>query len=142
VGGTFPSWVWCILPPRPASQPMLCSFSTCKRHFGSIDSFQLCMYDHIINPGHWTEDMREDALEPADLNDRNMIVLDVGGGIRFTTLGIVKHVDAKNQSPHQLVEAKQKEPLKEFKIVESDAKDLPFPTESTDNADRYISAGR
>lgn len=40
--------------------------------------------------------MREEALEPADLYDRNMRVVDVGGGTGFTTLGIVKHVDAKN----------------------------------------------
>ncbi|KAG8481087.1 hypothetical protein CXB51_025835 [Gossypium anomalum] len=61
----------------------------------------------------------------------------------FTTLGIVKHVDAKNvtildQSPHQLAKAKQKEPLKECQIIEGDAEDLPFPT---DFADRYVSAG-
>ena len=24
-----------------------------------------------VNPGHWTEDMRTDALEPALLNDRS-----------------------------------------------------------------------
>ena len=58
-------------------------------------------------------DMRDEALEPADLSDRNMMVVDVGGGTGFTTLGIVKHVDAKNvtildQSPHQLAKAKQK----------------------------------
>ncbi|GMY12658.1 2-methyl-6-phytyl-1,4-hydroquinone methyltransferase, chloroplastic-like [Fagus crenata] len=62
-----------------------------------------------------------------------MIVVDVGGGTWFTTLGIVKHVDAKNvtildQSPHQIA-----------KIIECDAEDLPF---KTDYADRYISAGR
>jgi len=82
-------------------------------------------------------------LEPADLYDRKMRVVDVGGGTGFTTLGIVKHVDAKNvtildQSPHQLAKAKKKEPLKECKIIEGDAEDLPFPT---DYADRYISAG-
>ncbi|KAE8667002.1 2-methyl-6-phytyl-1,4-hydroquinone methyltransferase [Hibiscus syriacus] len=79
----------------------------------------------------------------ADLNDRDMVVVDVGGGTGFTTLGIVKHVDAKNvtildQSPHQLAKAKEKEPLKECKIIEGDAEDLPFPT---DYADRYVSAG-
>lgn len=102
------------------------------------------MYDHIINPGHWTEDMRDEALEPADLYNRDLTVVDVGGGTGFTTLGIVKHVDPKNvtildQSPHQLAKAKQKEPLKDCKIIEGDAEDLPFPT---DYADRYISAGR
>ncbi|KAK7344063.1 hypothetical protein VNO77_13304 [Canavalia gladiata] len=65
------------------------------------------MYDHVINPGHWTEDMRDDTLESVDLYDRNMRVVDVGGGTGFTTLGIVKHVDDKNvtildQFPGQL----------------------------------------
>ncbi|THG19876.1 hypothetical protein TEA_021876 [Camellia sinensis var. sinensis] len=65
------------------------------------------------------------------------------GGTGFTTLGIIRRVDAKNvtildQSPHQLAKAKQKEALKECKIVEGDAEDLPF---GTDYADRYVSAG-
>ena len=126
---------------RPASQPR---FIQHKKEAFWFYRFLSIVYDHIINPGHWTEDMRDEALEPADLNDRNMIVVDVGGGTGFTTLGIVKHVDAKNvtildQSPHQLAKAKQKEPLKECKILEGDAEDLPFPT---DYADRYVSAGR
>lgn len=88
--------------------------------------------------------MRDDALEPADLFHRDLTVVDVGGGTGFTTLGIVKHVDAKNvtildQSPHQLAKARKKEPLKECKILEGDAEDLPFPT---DTFDRYVSAGR
>ncbi|KAI3787784.1 hypothetical protein L2E82_00212 [Cichorium intybus] len=83
------------------------------------------------------------ALEAADLNSRDAIVVDVGGGNGFTTLGIVKHVDAKNVtildlSPHQLAKAKEKELLKECKIIEGDAEDLPF---ETDYADRYVSAG-
>ena len=44
-----------------------------------------------INPGHWTEDMRDETLEPADLSDRNMIVVDVGGGTGFTTLGSIEY---------------------------------------------------
>ncbi|MCI47290.1 2-methyl-6-phytylbenzoquinone methyltransferase, partial [Trifolium medium] len=65
-------------------------------------------------------------------------------GTGFSTLGIVKHVDAKNvtiidQSPHQLAKAKKKEALKECIIIEGDAENLPFPT---DCADRYVSAGR
>nr|KYP74624.1 hypothetical protein KK1_007311 [Cajanus cajan] len=100
------------------------------------------VHDHVINPCLWTQDMRDEALEHADLYDRNMRVVDVEGGTAFTTLGIVKHMDAKNvtildQSPYQLT--KQKEALKECKIIEADAEDLPFPT---DYADRYISAGR
>jgi MPBQ/MSBQ methyltransferase len=38
-----------------------------------------------------------------------------------------------------LAKAKKKEALKECKIIEGDAEDLPFPT---DYADRYVSAGR
>lgn len=126
---------------RPSSQPR---FIQHKKEAFWFYRFLSIVYDHVINPGHWTEDMRDDALEPADLNDRNMIVVDVGGGTGFTTLGIVKHVDAKNvtildQSPHQLAKAKQKEPLKDCKIIEGDAEDLPF---RTDYADRYVSAGR
>ncbi|GKU85862.1 hypothetical protein SLEP1_g476 [Rubroshorea leprosula] len=131
----------CSTSARPASQPR---FIQHKQEAFWFYRFLSIVYDHIINPGHWTEDMRDEALEPADLYDRNMTVVDVGGGTGFTTLGIVKHVDAKNvtildQSPHQLAKAKQKEPLKECKIIEGDAEDLPFPT---DYADRYISAGR
>lgn len=126
---------------RPSSQPR---FIQHKKEAFWFYRFLSIVYDHIINPGHWTEDMRDEALEPADLYDRKMRVVDVGGGTGFTTLGIVKHVDAKNvtildQSPHQLAKAKQKEPLKECKIIEGDAEDLPFPT---DYADRYVSAGR
>lgn len=32
------------------------------------------VYDHIVNPGHWTVDMRTDALEPAQLDDPNLKV--------------------------------------------------------------------
>ncbi|XP_002964277.2 2-methyl-6-phytyl-1,4-hydroquinone methyltransferase, chloroplastic [Selaginella moellendorffii] len=126
--------------PRPAMQPR---FIQHKQEAFWFYRFLSIIYDHIINPGHWTEDMRDDALEPADLSDRNLVVVDVGGGTGFTTLGIVKHVDARNvtildQSPHQLAKAKEKEPLKECKIIEGDAEDLPF---ETDYADRYVSAG-
>lgn len=126
---------------RPSSQPR---FIQNKKEAFWFYRFLSIVYDHVINPGHWTEDMRDDALEPADLNNRNMLVVDVGGGTGFTTLGIVKHVDAKNvtildQSPHQLAKAKEKEPLKDCKIIEGDAENLPF---RTDYADRYVSAGR
>ncbi|CAN6935996.1 unnamed protein product [Brassica oleracea] len=125
---------------RPSAQPR---FIQHKKEAYWFYRFLSIVYDHIINPGHWTEDMRDDALEPADLSHPDMRVVDVGGGTGFTTLGIVKTVKAKNvtildQSPHQLAKAKEKEPLKECKIVEGDAEDLPFPT---DYADRYVSAG-
>jgi len=106
--------------------------------------FLSIVYDHIINPGHWTEDMRDDALEPAQLNSPDLKVVDVGGGTGFTTLGVVEFVKSSNvtildQSPHQLSKARQKPALADCTIVEGDAEDLPFPT---DSCDRYVSAGR
>ncbi|XP_008802281.1 2-methyl-6-phytyl-1,4-hydroquinone methyltransferase 1, chloroplastic [Phoenix dactylifera] len=125
---------------RPSSQPR---FIQHKKEAFWFYRFLSIVYDHVINPGHWTEDMRDDALEPADLFDPRFKVVDVGGGTGFTTLGIIKHVYPQNvtildQSPHQLAKARQKEALKECTIMEGDAEDLPFPT---DSVDRYISAG-
>lgn len=105
--------------------------------------FLSIVYDHIVNPGHWTEDMREEALKPAQLNSPSLKVVDVGGGTGFCTLGIVKTVDPANvtlidQSPHQLAKAKAKPALKQVTIQEGDAEDLPF---ATDSFDRYVSAG-
>lgn len=65
------------------------SSSTRKRHFGP------------------TDDMRDEALEPADLYDPRLKIVDVVGGTRFTTSGIVEHIYPKNiaildQSLHQL----------------------------------------
>jgi len=128
-------------PARPATAPR---FIQHKKEAFWFYRFLSIVYDHVINPGHWTEDMRDDALEPADLYSRHLKVVDVGGGTGFTTLGIVKHVNPENvtlldQSPHQLEKARQKEALKGVTIMEGDAEDLPFPT---DSFDRYISAGR
>ncbi|XP_010512759.1 PREDICTED: 2-methyl-6-phytyl-1,4-hydroquinone methyltransferase, chloroplastic-like isoform X1 [Camelina sativa] len=125
---------------RPSAQPR---FIQHKKEAYWFYRFLSIAYDQIFNPPHYNEDMRDEALEPADLSHPDMRVVDVGGGTGFTTLGIVKTVKAKNvtildQSPHQLAKAKQKEPLKECKIIEGDAEDLPFPT---DYADRYVSAG-
>lgn len=93
--------------------------------------------------GHWTVDMRDEALVPADLNDPNLQVVDVGGGTGFCTLGVVKHVKPENvtlldQSPHQLAKARKKKDLQGVTILEGDAEDLPF---ENDTYDRYISAG-
>lgn len=101
------------------------------------------MYDHIVNPGHWTVDMREDALAPAELNDPTLKVCDVGGGTGFCTQGIVKTVPAENvtlvdQSPHQMAKAKKKEDLQGVTFMEGDAEDIPL---ETDGYDRYVSAG-
>eukprot|EP00891_Asterochloris_glomerata_P003576 jgi/Astpho2/3576/Aster-06483 len=111
--------------------------------------FLSIVYDKVVNPGHWTEDMREDALSVAKLDSPSLKVCDVGGGTGFCTLGIVKAgVDARNitlvdQSPHQLEKAKQKPflrgvTIKEPWLVQGDAEDLPLPT---DGFDRYVSAG-
>ncbi|PKU86239.1 2-methyl-6-phytyl-1,4-hydroquinone methyltransferase 1, chloroplastic [Dendrobium catenatum] len=129
-----------ISSSRPASQPR---FIQHKKEAFWFYRFLSIVYDHVINPGHWTEDMRDEALEPADLYDARMKVVDVGGGTGFTTLGIIKHINPENvtildQSPHQLAKARQKEALKECTIIEGDAEELPFPT---DSVDRYISAG-
>ncbi|KAH1229992.1 2-methyl-6-phytyl-1,4-hydroquinone methyltransferase, chloroplastic [Glycine max] len=117
----------------PASQP---GFN--KEAFWFYKFLATTVYDHVINPWHWTEDMRDNALEHADVYDRKVRMVDVEGGAAFTTLGIVKHVDAKNvtildQSPHHLAKTKQKEPLKECKIIEGDAENLPFPTDYADH---------
>ncbi|KAK3126539.1 hypothetical protein QOZ80_7AG0558090 [Eleusine coracana subsp. coracana] len=125
---------------RSVSQPR---FIQHKKEAFWFYRFLSIVYDHVINPGHWTEDMRDDALEPANLCQHGLKVVDVGGGTGFTTLGIVKHVDSQNitlldQSPHQLEKARQKEALKGVTLIEGDAEDLPFPT---DTFDRYVSAG-
>ncbi|KAE8792995.1 37 kDa inner envelope membrane protein, chloroplastic [Hordeum vulgare] len=100
-------------------------------------------YDHVFNPGQYTEDMRDISLEHARLHSRALKVVDVGGGTGFTTLGVVRHVDPENvtlidQSPHQLDKARKKKALRGIKIMKGDAEDLPFPT---DTFDRYVSAG-
>ena len=87
--------------------------------------------------------MRDEALKPAQLDSRDLKVVDVGGGTGFCTQGIVNFVDPTNvtlldQSPHQLAKARKKANLQGVTIVEGDAEDLPFPT---DSADRYVSAG-
>lgn len=125
---------------RPASAPRFIQHKTEAFWFYRFLSI---VYDHIVNPGHWTEDMREDALEAAKLDKPNYKVVDVGGGTGFCTLGIVKTIKPENvilmdQSPHQLAKAKKKPELQGVSILEGDAEDLPF---ATDSFDRYVSAG-
>lgn len=105
--------------------------------------FLSIVYDHVVNPGHWTKDMREDALQPAKLDSEHLKVVDVGGGTGFCTQGIVNKVPANNvtlidQSPHQLAKARAKKDLRGVTIIQGDAEDLPFPA---DAFDRYVSAG-
>ena len=102
--------------------------------------FLSLVYDVIVNPGHWTVDMRTDALVPAQLDDpdlkvplndtnrhssteRNGQVVDVGGGTGFCTQGIVKTIQPENvtlidQSPHQMAKAKKKDDLQGVTFME------------------------
>jgi hypothetical protein len=74
--------------------------------------FLSIVYDHVVNPGHWTEDMRKESLKPAKLEWPNLDTVDVGGGTGFCTIGIIKEgVKPENivmidQSPHQLEKAR------------------------------------
>jgi MPBQ/MSBQ methyltransferase len=122
------------------------------------------VYDHVVNPGHWTEEMRDAALKPAKLEWPQLDTVDVGGGTGFCTIGIIKEgVQPQNvvmidQSPHQLEKARcdallsenliqfdltlcvsrNKPELQNVKIEQGDAEELPF---DTDSKDRYVSAG-
>eukprot|EP00741_Cyanophora_paradoxa_P025112 tig00000342_g24240.t1 len=108
--------------------------------------FLSLVYDDFVNPFHWTVEMRDESLELAQLDglrDKNPVVVDVGGGTGFTTEGIVKYINPENvtildQSPHQLAKAREKAALQGCTIIEGDAEDLPF---ETDSCDRYTSAG-
>lgn len=107
--------------------------------------FLSIIYDTIVNPFHWTREMRERSLAQAHLESpgRSLKTVDVGGGTGFCTEGVMKYVDAKHvtlldQSPHQMAKAKAKSALSEVTFVEGDAENLPFETASFD---RYTSAG-
>lgn len=100
-------------------------------------------YDRFINPLFWTAAMRDAALVPADLNHRDLEVVDIGAGTGFTTQGIIASVAPQrvtmiDQSPHQLARARSKPALAAVDKRLGDAEDLPLPT---DGADRYVSAG-
>ena len=100
-------------------------------------------YDKLVNPLFWTENMRDDALEIADLGAENISVIDVGSGTGFTTQGIVKYVaptrvTCVDQSPHQMRFAKAKDDLRGATFHVGDAEDIPVASNSFD---RYVSAG-
>lgn len=115
-----------------------------KNEAKAFYAFLSQVYDYIVNPGHWTSDMREDALQPAQLDSPDLKVVDVGGGTGFCTQGIVKagvvptNITLIDQSPQQLDKARGKADLQGVTILEGDAEDLPFPA---DSFDRYVSAG-
>lgn len=103
--------------------------------------FLSLVYDRI-NPLFWTEAMRDESLELADLRD-GLDVLDVGAGTGFTTEGIVARADSArvvmlDQSPHQLARSQRRRALERVDRVQGDAEALPFADESFD---RYVSAG-
>ena len=105
--------------------------------------FLSIFYDKYVNPLFWTEQMRDQSLQLAQLNDPALRVIDVGSGTGFTTQGIVRHVKADHvvcvdQSPHQMAKAKAKEDLKDCIFEIGDAEQIPF---KTDLFDRYVSAG-
>ncbi|MCB0301106.1 MAG: methyltransferase domain-containing protein [Calditrichaeota bacterium] len=105
--------------------------------------FLSIFYDKYVNPFFWTERMREESLDLADLQPETLRTVDVGSGTGFTTQGIVRKISAKNvtcidQSPHQMSYAKKKPDLQQCTFRLGDAEDLGFPT---DTFDRYVSAG-
>lgn len=56
---------------RPVSQLRLIQH---KQEAYWFYRFLSIVYDHIVNPGHWTEDMRDDALIPAQLSRNDLKV--------------------------------------------------------------------
>jgi len=105
--------------------------------------FLSVFYDKYVNPLFWTEHMRDQSLQLAQLHDRQLQVIDVGSGTGFTTQGIVQHVNSDqvvcvDQSPHQMAKARAKADLKGCTFQLGDAEHIPF---DNDRFDRYVSAG-
>ncbi|KAK5836575.1 hypothetical protein PVK06_012367 [Gossypium arboreum] len=92
-GGTTISSRYSLSASRPTSQTRFIQHKKEAFWFYWLLSMG---YNHIMNLGYWIEDMRDDALEPTDLNEKNIVVVNVGGETDFTTLGMVNHVDANN----------------------------------------------
>lgn len=63
--------------PRPA---LAKRFVQHKQEAKTFYRFLSIVYDTIVNPGHWTSEMRDDALEPAKLGWHDLDVVDVGAG--------------------------------------------------------------
>ncbi|PXF43311.1 2-methyl-6-phytyl-1,4-hydroquinone methyltransferase 2, chloroplastic [Gracilariopsis chorda] len=107
--------------------------------------FLSIVYDTIVNPFHWTKEMRDRSLAQAQLEcpRRDLKTIDVGGGTGFCTEGVANYIDTKHitlldQSPHQMAKAKAKKTLQGVTFVEGDAENLPF---NSAQFDRYTSAG-
>jgi MPBQ/MSBQ methyltransferase len=63
--------------PRPLGAKRLIQH---KKEALTFYRFLSIVYDKIVNPGHWTEDMRDEALQPAKLDSPDLDVVDVGAG--------------------------------------------------------------
>lgn len=101
------------------------------------------VYDRYVNPFFYTEPMRDEGLTLADLNRRDLEVVDVGAGTGFATEGIARfvettHIHALDQSDYQQAKAKKKETLHGVHFYLGDAEKLPW---ETDRFDRYVSSG-
>lgn len=91
------------------------------------------IYDNILNPWHWTDDMRKASLTSGNFGlAPGLKVVDVGAGTGFTTIGVLEEkvtpgdVIMLDQSPQQLSKARVKPELKGLKaILEGDAENLP-----------------
>lgn len=85
------------------------------------------VYDRV-NPVFWNKSMRDEALRALGLSDDDL-VLDVGCGTGFATVGLLEHtphVEALDQSEHQLAKAREKDELAEVDFVRGDAENLPY----------------
>jgi MPBQ/MSBQ methyltransferase len=75
-----------ISSTRPASQPRFIQHKKEAFWFYRLLSI---VYDHVINVGHWTEDMRDGAFKPAASTAASSRSLAAARGSPY--LGIVKH---------------------------------------------------
>lgn len=109
------------------------------------------IYDGVLNPWHWTEAMRDQALVHADLQKTHEAI-DVGAGTGFTSIGVigkVKSLTMVDQSHAQLSKAAQKPELKAALKLVGDAEHLveakrygnEGQVEKIGKYDRYTSAG-
>ncbi len=104
--------------------------------------FLSVFYDKYVNPLFWTEAMRDESLQLAQLDHPELKVIDVGSGTGFTTQGIVKYISTEvtcvDQSPHQIQKAKAKNDLQHCNFILGDAENIPV---DDNQFDRYVSAG-
>jgi MPBQ/MSBQ methyltransferase len=109
------------------------------------------IYDGVLNPWHWTEGMRTQALVHADLQ-KHHVAIDVGAGTGFTSTGVIQQVGKLtmlDQSHAQLSKAAKKPVLQQALKLVGDAENLSegrhygdeSVTEMIGKYDRYTSAG-